>query len=356
MSTRLLESAAPGTGATAVVEDDGESVYLYLANAPGAAPGLRACWVRNLVPAPASLDRQRLLSGRPPLLPVDWCAHPEGAPRPADLSLVWFESGDGVALFEGRELLALIPPWGADRKFPGFARDSLRPSAFAAPFPEDDRLLRLEIERARDFWQTWETDPWPSLRGELASAYESVLGPALRTHDLDAGQWPPRLASEHRVDDAAVLVTAGMSTRPMSAAAEHVDRPAGVWRVELALAMDGSLAAGHEDKLAGYLNAASSLPWRRRTWFGAGHAIGCDTVPVGPSGERFVAMLLTPTPPGVPPVQMPRVFGDRPLVLWMLPITDAERRLLQTASSAELLERLEKAGVTWVHRDRASVA
>ena len=80
-----------------------------------------------------------------------------------------------------------------------------------------------------------------------------------------------------------------------------------------------------------------------------------DLVPVGPTGTRFSAFLLHPSPPGAPALRFAPYRDDPINRLWLIPITAAERALSEAEGSRELLPRLAAAGVDWVHRDRRPV-
>ena len=110
MNGVLLEELNPNGNIQAVVEVDEDVCFFYLVGDPETELGVRSVWVRNLVPAPDSLDRNRLLDGRPPLNPVQHCRHPQGAavPQRDRLRVVWLPEGDGAALYEDDVVLGSI--------------------------------------------------------------------------------------------------------------------------------------------------------------------------------------------------------------------------------------------------------
>jgi hypothetical protein len=91
--TPLLETTSPNGDVQAIVEESGGAVHFYLWGAPDSGFGVRSCWVRNLVPAPETIDREAMKTGHAPLMPRRSCAHPGGAlrPVPAELKAVLFE-------------------------------------------------------------------------------------------------------------------------------------------------------------------------------------------------------------------------------------------------------------------------
>ncbi len=87
---------------------------------------LGAAWIANHEQAPSSTDLSRLDAGQAPLMPAAHTKHPGGrAPLDArTLRALWFEEGDGVAVIEGGQLLAVIPGWSdMARGMPGYSRD-----------------------------------------------------------------------------------------------------------------------------------------------------------------------------------------------------------------------------------------
>lgn len=117
----LLGEISPHNNKQAVVDDDHDVVVFYLVGLQNSGFGMRSCWVRNLKPAPAELDVRAMRDGKPPLLPEPNCIHKDSAPPliPDQLRIVWFEEGDGAALFEGDEALAIIPGWSGQNGFHG---------------------------------------------------------------------------------------------------------------------------------------------------------------------------------------------------------------------------------------------
>ena len=118
----------PISGRTAVVEDAGHSVWLYLTE-PGGAQIAADCWLFNRVPAPAELDRAAAAHGPPPAVAavVDEGAHRPAPIDPAAVRFRWSPDGESVAalidgepvgcIVAGRERgmsrhLRLAGPWG----------------------------------------------------------------------------------------------------------------------------------------------------------------------------------------------------------------------------------------------------
>ncbi len=356
----LLEEVSPNGNVTAVVEEDGRSAYFYL-NFHDAEPGpgrVKACWVRNLATAPAELDVDAMRDGNPPMLPAPPCRHPEGLPPPSpgDLTVVWFEEGDAAALLEGAEILAVLPSWAGLGNFPGYARDCIAENPLCWPLPVGPSLAE-RIRLAREYWGLWDDDSfWEEYRDALLAPIEAALGrPHAQYFAIDQGQWPPKAILRFDLDDRSLLITLGVSVRPQPGVELVAEDPIALRRIELAAAFDPECPSDEVLAFGRYLSAQSGYPWVQGTWLGEGHSLPCDSVPPALGGPAFGAVLLTAHPAGAPRIDLPAVWGDPILLLWMIPITPEERELAVRDGSDALLGRLIAAGVGGVHRLRESV-
>ena len=93
----------------AVVEADEQVTFFYLCPAEGLDFETKSVWVRNHIPAPRTLDAARMKAGLPPANPAEHCRHKQGAPPLSrdDLQVAWLPEGNGAALYERDDLLAM---------------------------------------------------------------------------------------------------------------------------------------------------------------------------------------------------------------------------------------------------------
>jgi hypothetical protein len=183
--------------------------------------------------------------------------------------------------------------------------------------------------------------------------YERVLGKHKKYWGIDGGDWPPKAIASFETETAVILLSLGVSIRPMPKVEMTFEDPAPHRRTELGFAVDQRLATPElVGNMAAYMSAQSNLPWGLYTWLGHGHTVQCEPSPVN---EEFVAMLLAKDPPGAPNVAMPAYRGDPVNLLWLTPITAAEWNVAQEQNSGEVLKRLAEKGLLWPHRQRASV-
>jgi hypothetical protein len=340
----LLEEISPHGTVMAVVETQRGVVFLYLTGQEDSGFRPRACWVRNLAPAPSEFEEDVVKSGRPPLLPKAACAHPQGSvPLDAErLRIVWFEEGDGAALYEGDELLAVIPPWSGEGGCNGYARDCVAQSPVCWPLNGAD-AIPPRLARAREFWNSWEKGKahWPQVQDSFFAAYQPVLGKHTRYFSIDGGHWPPKAIAVFRTEPAVILLTLGVSILPQPTVEMYVEDPAPLRRIEFGMALPLDASDETIARACAYISGQAELPWKRFTWLGKGHTIQCEP---NPAGRAFSAVVLTDGLPGGPTITMPWYRGDPINLLWMVPITGGEQMLAEQETSAALLERLKAKG------------
>ncbi|MEZ0076799.1 suppressor of fused domain protein [Planotetraspora sp. GP83] len=333
----VLTSPNPFGSRTLTIEHDRGSSVAYLRDPKGAVHG--AVWLANHVPAPESIDLGRANAGLPPVMPLANTTHPSGTPPldPATLSVLWFEEGDGVALFENDELLAVIPGWAdLERGMPGYARDAVGESPFAWSLSEALEGLAPRVAKARSYWNWREAEgSWASFQQFVMGHLDGRLGPPGRFWDVGGGRQPMVAVSERPATfgrDYTVLSTVGMSCQRMPRA-ELYDTAC---RVELAIAtrQDPRAAA----RLFLWLG---QYPWKSVTWLGHGHTARWfqdpGTFPLR-GGHQGVIMLADP--PGMPDLNGFAFGGDAVRWLWLVPVTDTELRLASERGHQVIADRL----------------
>lgn len=334
----LLEEVSPHGNLQVVVEITDGVIYMYLWSDPEIDFPTRTVWVRNLNPAPESLDVNAMKEGVPPLNPVPSCRHPQGmdAPRSEDLRVVWLPEGNGVALFEIDEFLAIIPPWSGQQGFDGYARDQIGEGTLAWELlPENELYQRFEDANA--YWNAWDNeDFWVSIRDPLMEQIEQAFGPHTNYYAIDGGQWPPKALLKISTDHGTVLVTVGVSLVPQPNVELSTDDPQPYRRIELGALLPPSWSDEEVMKFASNLSGNSTHPWQSYTWLGPGHTI---TFPSWRNLE-FDSALLVHNHPQINRFTLGPVLGDPVNILWYLPISRKERELATEQGSQELLAKL----------------
>jgi hypothetical protein len=337
-----------------VVEYDGSSTSAYLHDKAGP---IAATWIANHGAAPESVDIAKLRSGQAPEMPAQHTRHPAGSPLidPETLQVVWLEEGDGVAILAGGEPLAVLPGWSnLSQGMPGYSRDVIGQTPFAWSLTDALEGLGPRLSRAEQFWR-WRSskEAWASFQQAMLGHLLNRLGPGGGYWDVSGGKQPLAGVSERPATAQrpyTVLSTLGMSCQRMPVVEQTGEGAAGRARVELALAttMPSAQAARIFLWLAQY-------PWREVTWLGAGHSIpwyhDASTFPLGGGND---AILLLDEPARLPGPDAPRLdgfrAGDEPVRwLWIVPITERERRFAAERGSASLVTQLTAQRRSWIY-------
>jgi Suppressor of fused protein (SUFU) len=352
--TILLDSVSPYGSRRVTVEYDGATTSAYLHDRSGP---IAATWIANHQQAPDVVDVAGLRAGVSPEMPAEHTKHQDGRPpiEPKALSAVWLEEGDGVAILEYDEPLAVIPGWAdLQRAMPGYSRDVIGQTPFAWSLDDAMEGLSQRIRQSAQFWR------WRASAGSWALFQQSMLGHLLTRLGPGGGYWDvsggrvPAVGVSERPPlprrPFTVLSTVGMSGQRMPVVEQTGEGAEGRARIELALAttMPSAEAARIFLWLAQY-------PWREVSWLGNGHSIPWyhepATFPLGGGNE---AVLLLDDPSRLPGPEMPRLDGFRssnePVRwLWIVPITERERRLARERSSASLVTHLAAQRRSWVY-------
>lgn len=335
----LLEETNPHGTIRAVVEHDGKVIYLYLWGHPSTQFGMRAVWLRNLERAPATLDTAAMERGEPPLMPAAHCreTNRQKLPSKRDLRVVWLPEGNGVGLYEGQRLWAIIPPTSGYGALKGYCTEAVGEGPLAWELPED-HALRTRLKEAERYWAGWEGDFWPTLQKGQLAAYEEALGEPAKLFAIDPKRWPPKAILQIPRDDATVFATVGVAAVPQPNAERATDTPGDVARVELGVVVPRDADEAHGKELMRFVSNQSGYPWLAHTWLGHGHTVPCGLW----RDDACRWALLTHEHPAVPEVPLAPVLGDPVNLLWYLPITEAERDRVESEGVAAVLESIPR--------------
>lgn len=367
--TRVLISDTSPYGSRVLdVETDRVTTAAYLRTSDGRT--VAGTWIANHREAPLRPDLARLNAGTVPAMPAAHTKHPKGrpVPDPRALQVVWFEEGDGAALLEGGQPLAVIPGWSdMDRGLPGYCREAVGRSPFAFALDDEIDHLGPRILQARAFWE-WRNGPgaWEGFQQSLLGHLLGRLGPGgYYWHDVGrqwrerpggapaaSGRQPTVGVSERPARDGrpyGVLSTVGMSCQRMPTVELYEENVGEHARIELAVAT--TLPAQRAGSIFPWL---AQYPWRAVTSFAPGDNVKwyheASTFPLGPEWE---GVLLLDTPnrldgPDAPDMTGFSFGGDPVQWLWLVPITEAERQFGKDEGPDALIERLARKGRAWI--------
>ncbi|PIJ48846.1 Suppressor of fused protein (SUFU) [Erwinia sp. OLTSP20] len=361
-SPPLLEVTNPQQTLIAVVEQDQRTAYFYLwpAQSLRSRFAVRGCWLRNLLPAPLQEDLQAIEQGIPPLLSAADC-RTLGAEPPLDaagLQVIWEPAGDGAALWYQGQLLAVIPGWSLyQQQQVSFSAGCIRENRLTAPLGSastNDYYARAE--RHRLFWRDWRDDHlWDSVQRTLLQCYEQQFGESLRYYAIHQDDWPPMAISQHFHQGNWIFLTLGMSIRPMPwVDFLYQDLAPDYRRCELAMAIDAQVMTEENAvHMASALARFAPFPWQQIDWLGEGHTLLSDVAPPGFEGFILSATLADEQAR----FMLPPREGEKVNLLWTVPVTSAERGLVQADDNGgeQLISRLVQAGIGHVFRPRKSV-
>lgn len=354
----LLDEVNPFGTLEAVVLDDDRTVYLQLFS-PAERRFVTAVWLANRIPGPETFDIEGMRQGLPPLMIKRACRHPDGSPPfdPSKLSVVWFEQGDGVVLYNGDDMIGVIPPWSGREGFMGHSAGVLEETPFAWPLSDEAKSTFEErAAKSKAYWDVRFTEgDWATLQDKGVDFLESRLGAHRRYWAIDGGKFPPMAVALFRptaYPDIAIYSTIGMSAQPMPKVEMAYEDPGLFQRVELAIA-----TFGEQDWAPRLLSSLAGYPWSSLSWLGEGHTMRYNSGSVA-------AVLMTAKPPdtvlgsilkrrSVSPPNLSGLVdrsGDPVNVLWVLPISTQEQTLAELNGTSTVVAALSKQGRGWVCR------
>jgi hypothetical protein len=213
-------------------------------------------------------------------------------PDPAALSALWLEEGDGAAILEDGELLAVLPGWaGISRRMPGYSRDIIGQTPFGWSLDDAMEGLGSRTEQSARFWQ-WRADDqaWARFQQAMLGHLLARLGPGGRYWDVGGGKQPLVGVSERPLTgyrNFTVLSTIGMCSQRMPVIEQFTEDVGGEARIELAIAT--TLPSAEAARVFLWL---AQYPWRDVTWLGHGHRCGVSRAVDVPLGGSSAVLLL----------------------------------------------------------------
>ena len=368
----LVNQTNPYNSLRLVVAWDGATTTAYLLDEP--AGSLRtALWLANHVPAPDTFNPDDMTVAHAPLMPAGQTVHPGGRTTvdPTALRVIWFEEGDGLALVEAGEALAVIPGWvDPEAGFPGFTRDAVGRTRLGWEFGDTIEALAARVRLADKYW-TWRAtkDAWSGYQQTMLTRLVERLGEGTRYWAADGGTMPSLGVSEHRDPELPyrVVSTVGMSCQRMPQVERDVQDAARVARIELAMATPPTVespdaavevlatpmagaSAGAAPQLLAWLG---QMPWQEVTWLDHGSTIAWTGTAPFPMGPDYVGVLLLDDPallggPRPPDLSGVTVDDDAVRWLWLVPLTASEFKTVEELGVDPVVGRLRVEGRTWI--------
>ncbi|MDG1436847.1 MAG: suppressor of fused domain protein [Rickettsiaceae bacterium] len=337
----LLESQSPSCPLVVVVEEGKNSTWMYLINLEKSKlgksnPVVATAWLRNhLENKSNSIDKAIMESGSAPMLPGEFCNHPEGKQKinPEELECIWFEGGDGLALLEKGEILCIIPPW-ASEDYPPYSRDCIKENSLAIPLFERNMLIDV-VRKAQEFWLSWDKDPWTSFKDKRLKLLINHFGEYTKYYSIDGGKWPPKSMVKFEVDNITYFITIGVSMIPQPTVEQYTD----LRRFELGCAIETSELGKNEMAIAEFCSAIVRMPWDNITWIGCGHTTECYDVFSQENLFPYGVFINSKKYSNLPQVEFPDFREDTVNLLWITPISQVEFELIKDKGNDEFLKQ-----------------
>ncbi|MEO1450019.1 MAG: suppressor of fused domain protein [Bacteroidota bacterium] len=339
----LLEARSPLCPIHAVVEQDDRVAYMYLGGQKHSPFGTKACWIRNLQPAPEEIETGLMEDGIAPMMPQAFCKFPDGQKplEKEDLEIVWSEEGDAAALFIKGEVAVIIPGWSGQGGFWGYARDAIEQGPYAWELTEKNEYPQ-RIKAARSSWEMWtrQHNPFDQRQRFILDMYKETFGPSDTYFAIDGGEWPPRGLYVRTGEARTVLATVGLSLHPMPMIEMYTEDRFKYHRIELGLILNEQLPSEQIEKLASWISGQATIPWSNITFLGEGHTLYFPTL----GSSHFKAVLLTNRLDKLPAPEL-EPFQNSPInFLWMIPLSERERNEVMENGSVEIVEKLNNIG------------
>lgn len=338
----LLELRSPNCPITAIVEQDNRTAYFYLFG-DNEDFGMKSCWIRNLTKAPEEIEVKLMEKGIPPMLTKEFCKFPEGQEslNKKNLEIVWMEEGDGAALLENGEILCVIPSWGGDRGFCGYARDCNGQGGFAWELSEDNEI-RKRINNTISFIKDWneEVNPFQSLQPQILDYYEDIFGESEKYYAIDNSDWPPKGLYVYEGTEKIVFATVAVSLRPQPKVEMYYEDAGKVNRIELGIILKSGLTNDEINNIASLISGITAIPWNYITFVAEGHTVEFETI----ASEKFKYAVLTNKLKLLPEMNVPAFGNSHTNFLWIVPVSDKEWKMMKESGSKVILDKLDTIG------------
>lgn len=338
----LIESFSPNGNADAFVEQDNSVVYLYLRRFSGSEESeVHSVWVRNLQNAPEELQVELMREGYGPMMPRANCVNTCAGKKleKENLSLVWSEEGDAVALYENEIPIAIIPSWSGLDSFSGYSIECSEPHNLAFPLEYDNALIS-RFNNAKEYWGAWDNENyWESYQDDMIARITDSFGPHSKYFAIDNGEWPPRAMVLIEKEDYNQLVTLGISLRPQPSVESYFEEYEEHNRFEFAWTLSKEFSFEEIKQFGSYISGQATMPWNLNTWLGNGHTIGCDVV------DGFNSVLLTHQMPSIKVKDLGCFRSSKINLLYLVPLTREELEFAMNNSSEQLLPQLSEKGI-----------
>lgn len=274
----LKFSKSPLCPIAADIVSDGESIYFYMYDLDFENERLlarSACWIKNLVEAPASFDKEKIEQDHQPVLPSVFVDEDmDIAPwSEEDLEIVWSKEGHiAAALYKGT-VICVIPSWADGHNFPGYSW-YVKENNMVAWRLKDASPMVERIEEGKAFWKQDFRNVWEEYNTPYVSQLSNLFGQVKKCYDLHEGNFPSHLLATFEKDAMRYAFTIGVGMFPMPNADRYYAEYEDYARCEFALCYPSDAFTEQEElELFGAIAGLCLMPWHTMDCVGHGHTL-----------------------------------------------------------------------------------
>lgn len=336
----ILESWSPCCDVQALVEKSESCYYFYLWFHPGKDNMyIKSCWIGNTCPAPEELDKETMEKGAAPAMPRKWISHNVNGIQlnPETLTVEWFEEGDGAALMDKDDILCVIPGWGGQEDFSGYAKYIVGVTPFAWELTNAKETLEERIHKSHQFWDYLDGDFWRDVQQMHLKVLEAYFGTFEKYYGIDGGNFPPKALITGQKGNICYGITAGVSVLPMPLVEQYFQEAAHDFR-----RMELGFAATEKwkdicPKMYSFLSSIACLPWKEISFLGHGHTIPCNVI----EGYSAIWLLNARCMKELSSPIYPQFKGDKINLLWAVPVKQDVYETIMENGTDEMLKRMD---------------
>ena len=281
----IISSVSPLTGLTAraCVENDCSYLYLYQtedADGKSVIKNMSTCWIKNHTKVGDSYSPKKdMKKGLQPKIPTKFCDFQDdmGFLDAGRLEIVWGKEGVMVSLYEGEELLCVLPYW-ADNNFPGYSKYSYTSQTPMIPFPlgsPDSNELFKRMGEARVFWKQDFAAIWKDYQESYLAELENRYGKLLHYYAIDGGCFPPKALAVFEENGVRYAFTIGIGLFPQPTVEMFFDDFREHELIELGFSYQP--ATGFDEMgVLSQISSIAGIPWGSCTFLGHHHTVGLE--------------------------------------------------------------------------------
>ncbi|MCL2225904.1 MAG: suppressor of fused domain protein [Defluviitaleaceae bacterium] len=273
----ILSSTSPLTDIIAQVVVENDCSYLYLQADTSDGKAMMPCWIKNHITVNEDYSAQSdMKRGLQPKVPTKYCeCQSDLSPLKAEqLEIAWGKEGAIVSLYEGDELICVIPYW-TDQNFCGYSKYSCTDKFPNIPFPlgnSDSNALFKRAELAREFWKQDFSLLWGNYQESYLSELESKYGKEIKYYAIDGGNFPPKALAVFEKDSMKYVFTIGVGLFPQPKVDMHFEDYQNHECFELGFCYPSSMVFD-ESSVFSQISSITTIPWSSCTFLSHRHTV-----------------------------------------------------------------------------------